>query len=107
MATVSSPVPQYRHPNHPQFQYGIVSVVGTKTIDTGLRHNNFVVDISIKGGLTALADGGTIAWDYGTDAGTFVITVSKQDAAFGPLIAATVAKNIAFIVLAGSAGGMY
>ena len=107
MATVSSPVPQYRHPNHPQHQYGVVSVTGTATVETGLGHNNFLVQLCIKGGLTALADGCSLAWDYGSKAGTFVITVTKQDAAFGDLILATVAKSVVFEVLAGSAGGLY
>lgn len=105
----SAPVPTYRHPNMPQLHYGIVSVVaGVATIDLGIRHNNFIVtDARPKGALTAIATGLLIAWDYGTRRGTFVLTLAKQDAAFGPLILETVTRDISFAVLEGNAVSLY
>lgn len=100
-------IPPNRHPTYPQHQYGVVSVTGTKTVDTGLGHNNFVVYPSVKGGLAAIQAGALVAWDYGTTLGTFVLTVTKFDAAFGPLIADTVAKNISYLILSGSQRNMY
>jgi len=85
-----------------------VSVTGTLTVDLGIRHNNFlVVSLLAKGGLTAIANGFEPAWDYGTVPGTFVITIAKQDAAFGNLIADTVARNVTFVVLEGNAASLY
>ncbi len=100
--------PPYRHPNMPQLHYGLVSVTGTLLVDLGIRHNNFLVtSLTVKGGLSALADGATLAWDYGSRAGTFTITVTKQDASFGPLILATVAKSVVFEALEGNSASLY
>lgn len=100
--------PPYRHPNDSQRHYGIVSVTGQATIDLKIRHNNFIVtSLLIKGALSAISDGVTAAWDYGSQPGTFVITLTKQDASFGPLILATVAKSVSFEVLAGNSVSLY
>lgn len=88
----------------PQVHLGTVTVTGTATVDLGLNHNNFTVVPSIKGGITDLAPAISVAWNYGTKKGTFVITVGKATAAgTTTVIAATVAVAISFLAYAEAA----
>lgn len=96
------PLP-YQDLSLPTLHHGVVSVTGSKTVDLKITHNNFdVTSLCIKGGLTKLAKGHILAWDYGTQKGTFVITIAKHDAAFGDLIAATAALDVSFSVMEGT-----
>jgi hypothetical protein len=91
----------------PNLHSGFVPVTGSRTIDLGIAHNNFVVSVSVKGGTAAIANNvSAVTWEYGTNPGTFTIFAWKATAAgTTTLIAATVAANVSFTVIADSSVG--
>lgn len=95
------PLP-YADKNDPNLHRGIVqtSTSGVVTVDLGLNHNNFAVQLTLMGGVSA--DGVILAWAYGTKKGTFVITASKRPGAYGAWIADTVARDVSFVAYSGA-----
>ena len=92
----------YEDRNNPGFHKGVVAVTGSLTVDLGIRHANFMVFPSIKGGQADLESAPGLAWNYGTVAGTFVISVSKLDTGNLDTDPATVAVNVSFLAIAGA-----
>lgn len=91
----------FQHPAMPSTHHGIVatSTSGLATVDLEIGHNNFTVALSLLGAGTDLADGLAWGWTYGSKPGSFTITVYKQDATFGPLIADDTARQFSFHAL--------
>lgn len=92
---------QYQDPNHPLLHRGVVSVTGTKDVDLGVGHVNFIVMPCVKGAIANLANAPAIAWDHvANQPGVFRITVGKPTAAGDTtVIAATVAVDVSFVAL--------
>ncbi len=87
---------------------GVVPVTGSATVDLGIGHNNFVPTISLQGGTAAIANAASaISWVYGSVLGTFTIFAWKAtSSSVTTLIAATIAVNISFTVIADSSAGI-
>jgi hypothetical protein len=98
----------YAHVSLPGIHSGIESVTGTKTIDLGIGHNNFVPSLTLQASLAADANKASyLSWSYGTKLGTFVISAWKATAAgTTTLIAATAAVNVSFTAVADSSAGI-
>ena len=99
MPKLASPRPfPYQSLNEPSRHSGIVktSAVGVVTVDLGINHNNFLVDLTLQGTIVDLADAPCFTWAYGTKKGTFVLTCYKRPAAFGAWIADTVVRSFVF-----------
>jgi hypothetical protein len=77
------------------FHEGLVAVIGTKTIDLGINHNNYTVAVSVYGDTAALGAVG-VSWKRGTRKGTFVISVNDAG------VASVAAVQVSFIVIAGA-----
>lgn len=102
------PIPKYRRPGAIGEHYGIVTVTGSLEVDLGIGHNNYIVELTLMGAISAIATDPLFAWDYhATKKGVFVITVGKFDTAFGPLILATTAKNFSFVAREGTTTNLY
>ena len=86
---------------------GIESVTGSKVIDLGIGHNNFVPTVAIQGSTATIANNASdVTWAYGPNAGQFTIYTWKATAAgTTTLIAATAAVNVSFTVIADSSVG--
>lgn len=86
---------------------GIVPVTGSLTVELGLGHNNFVPTVSLNGSTAANANlASVVTWAYGA-AGTFTIfTWKATSSSVTTLIAATVAVNVSFTVIADSSAGI-
>lgn len=102
----SSPRP-YQNRHNPLLHSGIESVTGTKTIDLGIGHNNFVFAATLKSSLAADANkASAVSWDYGPQPGQVTISCWKATAAgTTTLIAATAAVNVSFTAIADSSVG--
>lgn len=105
-ANTFSPQP-YQSKSHPGLHSGIVAVTGTKVVDLGIGHSNFVPSVSLKASLAADANkAASVTWDYGPTPGTFIIYCWKATAAgTTTLIAATAAVNVSFTAIAASSVG--
>ncbi len=106
VANTTSPHP-YQSKYNELLHSGIVSVTGTKVIDLGIGHNNFVPSVSLQASLAADANKASfVTWAYGSVPGTFVIYAWKATAAATTtLIAATLAVNVSFTAIADSSVG--
>jgi hypothetical protein len=89
-----SPRP-YASRHDPNLHSGIVPTVGTRTIDLGIGHNQFVASPSIKG----VATNSTVYWDYGSTPGT--ITFSVYDAG----VLSVVSRDVSFTAVVDSSVG--
>lgn len=101
---LASPKPKpYQSVDMPSVHVGVISVTGTKLIDLGIGHNNYVVSgLEIEGTATEAALAYSKVITKGTKKGTFTITLYKRDASYGPWILATAAVTIHFTVIEGT-----
>lgn len=105
-ANTFSPMP-YRSKSHEDLHSGIVSVTGSKVVDLGIGHANFVPSVTLQGSTAANANlAPTLTWAYGPQPGQFTIYAWKATgAATTTLIAATAAVNVSFTAIADSSVG--
>lgn len=102
----ASPFP-WRSLQDPNLHSGVVSVIGTKTVELGIGHNQFVAHVMVKSALAADANAApVVTWEFGSKPGTFVIACWKPTAAgTTTLITATAAVNVSFLVIVDSSVG--
>jgi hypothetical protein len=101
-----SPRP-YQNKSEELLHSGIVAVTGSAVVDLGIGHNNFVPSLDLNAALAAGANNAsTLSWAHGPQLGQFTIYAWKATAAgVTTLIAATVAVNVSFTVIADSSVG--
>jgi len=107
VVNATSPHP-YQSKYNELLHSGIVAVTGSKVVDLGIGHNNFVPTLVQQASLAAdVNKAHKLSWAYGSKLGTFVIYAWKVTtlASNPTLIAATVAVNVSFTAIADSSVG--